>query len=56
MPTTALVLAIIQTQADLVKVLIASQTPDQQKIMWDRYIELTEPLHKLIVKLENLGS
>ena len=53
---TGIVLAILDSMAKIVSTLIASQTPDQQKILWDRYIELTAPLHKLLVKIENLGS
>lgn len=53
---TALILGILDTNAKLITTLIASQTPAQQQIMWDRYMQLTEPLHKLLVKLESLGQ
>lgn len=52
---TAIILGILETQAKLITELIKSQTPEQAKILWDRYIEITEPLHKLIVKLEGLA-
>lgn len=53
---TALIIGILSSQANLITALIQSQTPEQQKILWDRYIELTAPLHRLLIKLEGLGS
>lgn len=53
---TALILGILDSQAKLLTALIGSQTPAQQAIMWNRYIEVTEPLHKLLAKLEGLNS
>lgn len=53
---TALIIGILDTQVKLIAILVQSQTPEQQKILWDRYIELTTPLHKLLVKLEGLGQ
>lgn len=49
--TLAIVLAFLDKLTSLVQVLVASQTPEQSKILWDRYIERTEPLYKLLVKL-----
>ncbi len=51
---TALILAILDSQAKLIVALIQSQTPAQQQVLWDRYIQLTEPLHQLLVKIEGL--
>lgn len=48
-----LILSILDTQAKLLTVLINSQTPEQQKILWDRYIEATEPLHRLLGRIVN---
>lgn len=53
---TPLILGILDTQAKLLIALIQSQTPEQQKLLWDRYIELTAPLHKLLIKVESLGA
>lgn len=53
---TALIIGILDSQAKLIAILIQSQTPEQQKILWDRYLEITAPLHKLLVKLEGLGQ
>jgi hypothetical protein len=53
---TALIIGILDAQAKLIAVLIQSQTPEQAKLLWDRYIEITEPLHKLLVKVEGLGQ
>lgn len=53
---TPLILAILNANAQILTELIKSQTPEQQKVLWDRYIEVTEPLHKLLIKIENLGK
>lgn len=56
MGTTALILGILDTQAKLISTLVASQSPAQQQILWDRYIQLTQPLHDLLVKVEGLAG
>lgn len=53
---TAVILGILDTQAKLIMVLVASQTPAQQEVMWERYFQLTQPLHDLLMKIEGLGS
>ncbi len=53
---TPLILAILDSEAKLIVALINSQTPEQQKLMWDRYIQLTAPLHLLLIKIESLGQ
>ncbi|MDP9171499.1 MAG: hypothetical protein M3N54_12840 [Acidobacteriota bacterium] len=53
---TLTVLSILDGITKLAGILIASQTPDQQRILWDRYIQDTAPLHRLLIKLENLGT
>lgn len=35
----------------LVTVAMEGQTPEQKKILWDRYIELTDPWHKIAVEV-----
>lgn len=52
---TALIIGILDTQAKLLTALIASQTPAQQAVLWDRYIAITEPLHLLLMKIEGLA-
>jgi len=39
---------VVKAVTELVKVVIASQTPDQQKIMWDWYIADVTAWRKLI--------
>ena len=51
---TATIIALLGGITTLASTVIDSQTADQKKIIWDRYIEVTAPLHQLIVKLENL--
>lgn len=51
---TALILGILDSQAKLAVALISSQTPGEQAIMWQRYIDLTTPLHNLLCKLEHI--
>jgi hypothetical protein len=53
---TPLILAILDSNAKLLVALIGSQTPAQQAIMWQRYLDLTEPLHRLLVRIEHLGA
>jgi hypothetical protein len=53
---TALIIAILDTLSKVLLALIQSQTPAQSQILWDRYIELTAPLHRLLIKIENLGA
>lgn len=48
--------AIIDSITRLTLAVIESQTPEQRRVMWDRYIEVTEPFHKLMVKLVNAGQ
>lgn len=55
-PVTPLILAILEANAKLITVLVESQTPEQRKLLWDRYIEVTAPLHRLLVKIESLGQ
>ncbi len=52
---TALILGILSNQAALITELVKSQTPAEQAQLWQRYIDLTEPLHKLLMKIEGLG-
>jgi hypothetical protein len=51
---TALILGILDGVTKLAATLITSQTAAQQQALWDRYIAVTEPLHLLLVKIENL--
>jgi hypothetical protein len=53
---TATILAILTTLSGVIAELIKSQTPEQAQILWDRYIQLTDPLHRLLIKLEGLQS
>ena len=48
--------AIIDSITRLTEVVVKSQTPEQQKIMWDRYIEITGPFHRLAVKILEAGD
>jgi hypothetical protein len=52
--TSAILLAIIQSQINLFESLIASQTPAQKLLMWDRYITLTAPIHALLMRIEKV--
>jgi len=51
---TATILAILNSQAQLLLALIGSQTPAQKLVMWDRYITLTAPLHALLMRIEKV--
>ena len=53
---TELILGILDTQAKLITTLVASQTAGQQQVLWDRYIQITQPLHDLLIKIEGLGT
>jgi hypothetical protein len=49
-----LILALLDSQTKVTLALIQSQTADQQKILWDRHIQLTEPLYRILLKIETL--
>lgn len=49
-----LILALLDSQTKVTLALIQSQTPEQQKLLWDRHIQLTEPLYRMLLKIENL--
>jgi len=51
---TPLILGILGGMTELAVAMVKSQTPEQAKVLWDRYIEATAPLHRLLVKVENL--
>jgi hypothetical protein len=51
---TATILAILNSQAALITELIKSQTPAQQLDLWNRYLDLTAPLHALLCKIEGI--
>lgn len=42
---------VIQSITELCKTIAATQTPEQQKIMWDRNLEIVAPFHKAFVRL-----
>ena len=48
------VLAILQANSAMNEELIKSQTPAQQQVLWDRYIQISQPLHNLLAKLEGV--
>lgn len=56
MITATAIATIIESITRLTIALSDSQTAEQRKIMWDRYIELTEPFHRMLVKLMNAGQ
>ena len=49
-PITA-VCRLLEAITNLVTAIISGQTPEQKKIFWDRWIEITQPLHELLKKL-----
>ncbi len=48
----ALILGVLDSEGKLMVALLASQTPAQQAVLWDRYIAVTAPLHRLLLKIE----
>lgn len=52
--TSAILLAIIQAQIDLMAKLVDSQSAAQKLVMWDRYITLTAPIHALLMRIEKV--
>lgn len=51
---TTLILSILDSEGKIVIALLASQTPAQQQVLWDRYIAVTAPLQALLIRIENL--
>jgi hypothetical protein len=43
--------AAIVAIANLIEVIAEGQSPEQRKLLWDRYIELTDPWHKIAVEV-----
>lgn len=53
---TTLILSIIDSLLKMNLAALQNQSPEQSRILWDRYIEVSAPFHRLLMKIENLGS
>jgi hypothetical protein len=51
---TALILGVLNSQALLFTELIKTQTPPVQLELWQRYLDLTTPLHAWLCKIEGI--
>ncbi len=51
---TSLILTFLAGITNLATVLIQSMTPAQAQVLWDRYIQVTAPMHQLLIKVEGL--